>query len=177
MFAEIARTVNRKVYARKAKVIGTTLVTGTDGSISVSLGSLKGDAFSWDDVKELTSVVTISHGGSIDGPNLNYGSGGHNQPWGLEFKQQNGTVDISLNKAGSAFWATIGSELKASGKIILLGCSMGMNGYAGHVAKAAGRSVYAAEEKMAAANEERTVSIVTAIEKGVTVSPMKRFDP
>jgi hypothetical protein len=171
MFEGVAKSVDRKVYGGKATVVRTTVTKGDDGALGVTFGKTNGKSFSWGDVSELSSVVTISHGGSCDGPNLNYGSGGDNQPWGAE------ACDEAIAEGGRAFWGSIATVLKPTGKVILVGCYMGLGSYAKGVAAVTGHSVYAADGLFAAANEATTVKHVGAIEKGVVIRPMKRFDP
>jgi hypothetical protein len=171
MFQGVAKSVDRNVYASKARVVKTTVTKNDDGTLAVSFSTLKGDAFSWGSVSELSTVLTISHGGSCDGPNLNYGAGGDNQPWGAELCGE------ELIQGGQDFWGMVGSTLKASGKVILIGCYMGSGSYAQGVAQATGKAVYASDGLFAAANEATTLKHVKAIEKGVVISPMKKFKP
>jgi len=172
MFEDVARQVRRRVYSGAAKVIRAIAAKRSDGVI-VSFGTTDGKPFSWDDVQDLKSVITISHGGSVDGPNLNYGAGDEAyQAWG---SRSDGTSGLS--DAGGAFWKLIANELKPSGKIILVGCLMGSWEYAGYVAKETGHTVYASDGLFAAADTETTVRHVRAIERGAVMRPMKRFDP
>lgn len=171
MFEGVAKSVDRKVYGGKAIVVRTTVVKSDTGSLAVSFSRTNGKPFSWGDVSDLSTIVTISHGGGCDGPNLNYGAGGDNQPWGAD------ACDEALSAGGRAFWGDMAIELKATGKIILVGCYMGSGSYAQGVANLTGRTVYASTDLFAAANEATTVKHVKSIEKGVAIKPMKRFDP
>jgi hypothetical protein len=171
MFEGVAKAVDRKVYGGKAIVLRATVAKAADGTLGVTFSKVNGKPFSWDDVSNLTSIVTISHGGGCDGPNLNYGSGGDNQPWGAE------ACDEAIAEGGRAFWGAMAAELKATGKIILVGCYMGSGSYAQGVANVTGRSVYASDGLFAAANSATTEKHVKAIEKGTVISPMKRFKP
>jgi hypothetical protein len=171
-FEGVGVSVDKKVYDGKAVVVRTTVTTDVDGSLGVTFSGRRGKAFSWGDVSELTSVVTISHGAPCDGPNLDYGAGGENQPWASP-----GECAEGLSEGGRAFWRSMAVVLKATGKIILVGCYMGMYSYAKSVAAVTGRTVYAADDAFAAAHGATAVKHLKAIERGVVIQPMKRFDP
>lgn len=169
MFEGVAKSLSRKVYSSKAAVVRTT-VTDSGGTLVVTFSKLDGKAFSWDDVSDLSTVITISHGGGCDGPNLAYTDGGY-QPWGSN------ACDGVLSTGGSSFWKSIGNELKSGGKVILIGCYMGTGSYAQAVADTTRRMAYASDGLFAAANEATTLKHVKAIEKGLVIRPMKRFNP
>lgn len=118
-------------------------------------------------------MTTISHGFSGDGPNLAYGLGDRRyQAWGTN---ASGTA---LRAAGKKFWGQqVGSALKSSGKIILVGCFMGFGDYAKSVAKEANVDVYASTGLFAAANEDTTLKHVKAIEHGKVLKPMVKASP
>lgn len=169
MFKDVAKSLRRKVYSKEATIVETT-VSSIFGVLSVTFNTLDGKVFSWADVSNLDSVLTISHAGFCDGPNLASEAGGY-QPWGSP------ECDGTLSVEGAKFWATIGSTLKSGGKIILIGCSMGAGLYGQAVANAAKRTTYASDGLFAAADEATTLKHVKAIEKGLPIRPMKRFNP
>ena len=76
--------------------------------------------FTFGDTSNLDRVLTISHSGPLDGPNLAYHvqGGGDYQPWG-------GNHDGSLPSEARRFWGSVGDAMKQGGKIILLGCKIG----------------------------------------------------
>jgi hypothetical protein len=165
-FESVARKLRREVYTR-ATIVKTT-VTESGGSLSVTFATLDGHSFSWDTTHHLSRVLTISHAFSVDGPNLAYQAGGY-QPWGAD--------GAALSAAGQSFWTSVGGALRADGKIILLGCFMGAGDYAGNVAKATGKRVYASTSLFAAGNAESALKYVRAIEGGRVPSPLKEFEP
>lgn len=169
MFKDVAKSLNRKVYAKEAIVVETT-VRDVLGVLVVTFNKLDGKIFTWADVNNLDSVLTISHAGYCDGPNLAFGDGGQ-QPWGTV------NCDGVLSTEGAAFWGSIGRSLKSGGKIILIGCSMGAGVYAQGVANTSKRTTYASDGLFAAADEATTLKHVKAIEKGLPIRPMKRFNP
>jgi hypothetical protein len=181
-FESVARRLKREVYSKATIVkttvevyltdhketIGETTVTESGGSLSVTFATLDGHAFSWATTHGLSRVLTISHAFSRDGPNLAYGDGGY-QPWGSD--------GATLAAAGQSFWQSVGRALRADGKIILLGCVMGAGAYAGNVATATGKQVYASTDLFAAGNAATALKYVRAIEKGRVPTPMKKFEP
>jgi hypothetical protein len=163
-FATVAKQLKKDVYHDKATVV-KTLVHGAPIEVAFTK---RGRPFSWAKVHDLRSVLTISHSGICDGPNLAYHDGGY-QPW-----DSNCTA---LSADARAFWVSVGQALRAGGKIILLGCNMGGSNYAQLVATATSRAVYAATRAFAAGSAPFVLKHVRAIEKGLELDPMKRFDP
>ena len=175
MFEGVAKQLKQRVYAGAARVLRATVEKGKGGNVVVSFLTSKGARFSWKEVKDLKSVITISHGGLIDGPNLNAGSGDEAyQPWGSK-PEADGS--FGLSDSATRFWTIIAGELKPTGKIILVGCYMGSMEYAADVAALTGRRVYASDGLFAAANVNTTVTHVRGIEKGTVTKPMKLFQP
>jgi len=172
-FKASAQKLKRVLYHR-AKIVQTTVIPipqvppASGVSLSVAFTTLDGHAFTWDTAHDLHRVLTISHAFSGDGPNLSYHAGGF-QPWG--------SIGDSLSPEGLAFWISVGVALRSDGKIILLGCFMGGGSYAGNVARATGKLVYASTSLFAAGNEDTAVKYVRAIEAGRTPSPLKEFAP
>ena len=166
-FLDSAEQLRNKVYGTKAIIVRTT-VTPVGDRFRVTFAMLDGKAFSFDDAKDLTRVLTISHSFSGDGPNLSYHDGGY-QPWG-----QNDT-DTELNAGGEAFWENVGHAMDGNGLIILLGCFMGAGNYAKAVAKASERSVYASTSLFAAGNAETAIRYVRTIEDGKVPAPMTKI--
>ena len=174
MFEGVAKHLKKKVYKGNARVLRATVETGKGGHVVVTFATTRGARFSWDEVKNLKSVITISHGGPNDGPNMNAGSGEESsQPWGRA------TLDGGSGFSNNAiqFWKLIAGELKPTGKIILVGCSMGTDTYAADVAMLTRRRVYASDGLFAAANVDTTAAHVRAIENGHVTRPMKLFRP
>lgn len=181
MFTRVASYLNRNLYKNKAKIVKTT-VTESGQSMAVTFSKLDGKSFSWADVEDISSILTISHGAIIDGPNLGYGLGLGYQPWGTS-SDSNYT---ELSTEGASFWSSIGWELIPVGKIILVGCSMGKTiddpdneraPYGQLVADTSRRTVYASNGLFAAADKETVLRHVKAIEQGSVIRPMKRFNP
>lgn len=175
MFESVAKTVAKKAYKGNALVVRTTVTNLDEDSFSVSLNTTNGDSFSWANVKDLGSVVTISHSGPKDGPNLAHGDdsivvGGH-QPWGTEWEKED------LTSRAKNFWRQVSKATKGDGKLILLGCYMGEENYAQTIATLTGRTAYASKDAIAAANTEKSLMHVRSIEKGVVRPPMKQFTP
>jgi hypothetical protein len=133
-FAEVAQELGKKQY--KHAVIVRTKLAGAGVRPPVTFFTHHDIPFSFASAMNLSRVITISHGLS-DGPNLAFGASDPpaetHQPWGEGGK---------LNSEGQLFWTSVGKSLKADGKIILLGCFMGMSmsddtgSYAREVAKA-----------------------------------------
>lgn len=174
IFARVANYLNRNAYGNKATIVKTT-ATESGQSLVVTFSKLDGKSFSWDNVKDLSSILTISHGSFLDGPNLAYMEGGY-QPW------DTGSKLVELSAEGASFWSSIGWELKSGGKIILVGCSMGKNflgrgPYGQLVADTSRRTVYASNGLFAAADKDTVLRHVKAIERGSVVRPMTRFNP
>jgi hypothetical protein len=179
MFRSVAKILNRTTYHGHAKVVSITVTVPASrmsepaGPTTVDFFTLDGSAFSWSDEHDLSTVITISHGFSTDGPNLGYGLGDeHYQAWGTDH------VTGALGDAGKEFWGQkVGKALKSSGKIILVGCFMGFGDYARNVARTAGVKVYASTGLFAAANEHTVLKHVGAIEHGKALKPMVEASP
>lgn len=174
LFKDVAKSLKKKVYLKEA-IIVTTTVSSLFGGNFVTYDKLDGTSFSWAEVSNLASVLTISHAGFCDGPNLTPGEGG-DQPWGTEPSREPGCSEV-LSAQAVTFWRLIGTVLKANGKILLIGCSMGLGKYGQSVANAAKHTTYASDGLFAAADEATTLKHVKAIEKGLVIQPMKRFNP
>jgi hypothetical protein len=159
MFQAIAKVIAREVYAGKAKVVKTKVTKEESGALPVEFTTHDGKPFSFDDVHDLITVLTISHGFSMDGPNLAYMDGGY-QPW-------NSDASGALSTAAKEFWGSVGDALIQKGKIVLCGCFMG-KGYAKKVSEAARVRVYGSNGATAAANLEKTKERITDIEAGKT---------
>ena len=168
-FEDSARRIAKDAYGNNATIVRAAVVP-VASSFTVSFTTLKGAAFSWAGASGLTRVLTVSHAFSADGPNLAYHGGGY-QPWGTE-----SDVD-ALTPGGRAFWTSVGKSMVPGGKIILLGCFMGMGQYAQLVAEASGRTVFASKSLFAAGNADSALRYVLAIEKGNVPAPMKKFGP
>jgi hypothetical protein len=171
-FEDVAVKLKKEVYSN-ATIIKTT-VTDSSGAASVAFTTLNGHAFAWDRTHNVSRVLTISHGGAGDGPNLALGDDSvpldEHQPWGSKNASD-------LSDAAQAFWKSVGRSLRADGKIILLGCNEGSGAYAGNVAKAAGKHVFAATDEIAAGNSTSALKIVRSIEARHAKKPMKDFKP
>ena len=181
LFRQVARAVNRHVYVRRAKIVITTVAA----SGAVTFRDTKGRPFTWATARDLKSVVTISHGGAADGPNLGYRDDDSfpHQPWGCD------TDTDTLKQRAKTFWTTVGRSLLTSGKIILMGCQMAMELddfdpntkedfiYGKAVAKVTGRTVYASLGSIAAANTATVLQHIRLIDRGSVRRPMKRLSP
>jgi hypothetical protein len=172
-FEDVARKLKKEVYSN-ATIVKTT-VTDSSGAASVAFTTLDGHPFAWDRTHNVSRVLTISHGGAGDGPNLALGDDSvpldEHQPWA----STNASRDLS--DAAKAFWTSAGSSLRADGKIILLGCNMGSGAYAANVAKAAGKRVFAAKDEIGAGNSKSALMYVRSIEAGHAKKPMQGFKP
>lgn len=173
MFRSVAKVLDRKIYRGRAEVVYTKVTVSDASPTTVEFFTLSGSAFSWSDAHDLTTVITISHGFVMDGPNLGYGLGDERyQAWGSD------DITETFEAAAKEFWGQkVGKALKSSGKIILVGCFMGSGNYARNVAKEAAVKVYASEGLFAAANEDTTLKYVKAIESGKVLKPMVEFSP
>jgi hypothetical protein len=172
-FEDVARKLKKEVYSN-ATIVKTT-VTDSSGAASVAFTTLDGHPFAWDRTHNVSRVLTISHGFAADGPNLAMLDSSvpveEHQPWG----SQNEGRDLS--DPAQAFWTSVGSSLRADGKIILLGCAMGSGAYAANVAKAAGKRVFAATDEIGAGNSKSALMYVRSIEAGHAKKPMQGFKP
>jgi hypothetical protein len=179
-FADVARKLNHELYGGKATIVKTTLTepAGSTGSVDVGLQIAKHAAFAFPRTHNLSRVITISHATGEDGPNLALTDNSidvfHHQPWGLD------TADHSkLSAEGQAFWKSVGNAMRADGKNIMLGCKIGhgAHSYAGLVASATGKRVFASTQSFGAGDAKTAMKHVQAIESGHVLSPMKRFKP
>lgn len=170
-FVSVALALKKDVYGGSVTIVQTVVTEVAGGALSVALHSLGGGDFSFQDVSGVSTALTISHGFSVDGPNLAYHSGGY-QPWGTEFDE---TGVEMLSVQGESFWKEVGRAIRAGGKIILVGCFMGSGVYASNVAAASGKTVYASTSLFGAGDVGTTVPYVRDIERGVVRSPMKKF--
>jgi hypothetical protein len=130
-------------------------------------------------------MLIISHSGSQDGPNLSYNAGGY-QPWSNY--DPLGEADGNPYSAGGKFWvemfrprawnfwSSVGRSLVPEGKIILLGCNLGM-GYHEQVANASGRTTYGPIDQCAAGDATTAVRLVRGIERGEPATIIKRAEP
>jgi hypothetical protein len=185
-----ARELKRAVYESRARIVKAEVgaapspfseMIGED-SRPVRFHTEKKKPFAFAEVRNLRSVLTISHAGTNDGPNLLYGAGGY-QPWqsysrdksvysaGGKFK-----VDMLRPKA-RAFWAEVGRAMAPEGRIIMLGCNLGTSAYIHHVANASARRTYGPTASFSAADVETVVTVVRQIEKGSIIPPMREAKP
>lgn len=171
VFLGVARALKAEVYNGKAIVVKATL--SSSSTTGVKLSTDTGGAFSWDSSGRLKTVMTISHGGICDGPNLDHNGTGA-QPWGVVEKTAC-TDEAQLGAAGAAFWRRVAGALRPTGKVVLLGCHMGESNYARLVAEAMGRTVYAPNGSFAAGNKASALSHVEKMETGKETGVFKRF--
>ena len=173
-FEDVAKALKKNVY-KKAIIVKTT-VSDSGGTASVAFNTLDGHAFDWSTAHDVSRVLTISHSFAEDGPNLALTDSSvpvdEHQPWG----SKNG-AGVELSDAAKAFWTSVGSSMSGNGKIMLLGCSMGAGNYAANVAKATGRHVFAATDKIAAGDTKTSLKYVRSIENDHAKKPMKDFKP
>ena len=171
-FLTVAKALDRKVYGGGAVVIQTAVTLSDSAPATVAFSAVGGSAFSWADAHDLTTVMTISHAFSGDGPNLAYGLGDERyQAWGSDDTG-------ALSAAAKDFWGQkVGKALNSSGKIILLGCFMGGGDYARNVAKEARVKTYASVGLFGAGNEETALKYVKQLEKGKVSKPFVEFTP
>jgi hypothetical protein len=173
-FESVAKTLKKQVY--KNAIIVKTTVSDSGGTASVAFNTLDGHPFDWSAAHDVSRVLTVSHSFAADGPNLALTDDSvpvdEHQPWG----SKNGE-GRELTDAAKAFWTSVGSSMSGNGKIMLLGCSMGSGAYAANVAKATGRHVFAATDKIAAGDTKTSLKYVRSIEKGNAKKPMKDFSP
>jgi hypothetical protein len=171
-FEDTARKLKKEVYPH-ATIVKTVLTDDSSHNTSVAFTTLDGHEFKWPTKHDVSRVITVSHGFMDDGPNMAFGEPDvtDHQPWG----SKNGGSDLS--DAAQAFWTSVGSSLRGNGKILLLGCSMGAGAYAGNVAKATGKHVFAATESIAAGDSKSTLKLVRSVERGHAKKPMQDFKP
>jgi hypothetical protein len=178
-FVTSAKLLKVHLYSL-ARIVQTVLIPG-DISDSVDLVELASKGkFTWNQKPDLDSVLTITHGAPLRGPNLTYaggraalvvqGSADQGQPWGSD--SENG----SLSFLGRQFWGEVGRSLKPKGKIIMLGCKMGLGTYAQNVAREADHDVYASTDDFGAGHPDTVLRHVTAIERGGVLKPIVKFN-
>jgi D-arabinose 1-dehydrogenase-like Zn-dependent alcohol dehydrogenase len=87
--------------------------------------------------------------------------------------------DLDLRNCGgfTTVLGSVGKALTKDGKIILLGCEMGLGHYGKSVANVTKKQVFASTGKFGAANEQTALKRVQSIEKGGVSASMKRFQP
>jgi hypothetical protein len=174
-FKDVAQKLKRDVYHGHATIVQTTLVPHDSGLYGVSFHTLDGHDFSWDTAHDISTVMTISHSFSGDGPNLAYHDPRFdldthkNQPWGSDPGHEG-----EMGAQGRAFWTSVATALRGDGKIILVGCFMG-DGYAAKVAGMTGKRVYGSTTLFGAGNAATAIMYVRAIEGGHVLTPMKEF--
>jgi hypothetical protein len=176
-FEDSARKLNHALYHGRARIVRASVAPDGD-SFVVTFKTSHGAPFVWADVHagSLQTVVTISHSGEEDGPNLalldaTVNVMGH-QPWG--------TVDgdgKELTSDATTFWATVGKALGKHGKTVLLGCNMGRGLYASLVASATGHPAFAATQSFAAGNSDVALKYTRGVESHHVMHPLKRFAP
>ncbi len=140
-----ARKLKQHVYPR-ATIVRTKIIE-SGSSARVKFTTVGGEEFSWENVSDLSRVLTISHGAYGDGPNLAYGDGSvrEHQPWGRA-----GVLSEELCAEGKNFWLSVSNAMRADGKIIFVGCGMAP-GYGSIVARLTGKHTYGATDHVAAA--------------------------
>src|SRR5258708_29037828 len=172
-FEDVALKLKEEVSSKVT--IAKPTATESSGAASVAFATLDGHPFAWDRTHNVSRVLTISHAFAADGPNLamldNSVPVEEHQPWGSKNEGRD------LSDAAQTFWTSVGSSLRADGKIILLGCAMGSRAYAANVAKAAGKRVFAATDEIGAGNSTSALMYVRSIEAGHAKKPMQGFKP
>lgn len=176
-FLSSAIAVNWRVYSGRAHIIRSTVTLTGPNSSTVAFSTVYGNT-----QKPAYSFLMISHGFSADGPNLGFGLGDsadRYQPWRRELDSSG---NWTLTSYAKAFWRSVGNTLHPGGKIVLLGCKMGigypsigMRPYAEDVAKEAGRSVFGASEEFGSADAPIAIRTMKAIERGLPAPPMIEF--
>lgn len=167
-----ATTVNNEVYSGSATIVKTT-VKVSKNTPTVTLKTVVGKPFLLGSVNNLKTVLTISHAGACDGPNLAAGDTTidltAHQPW----NSLNWSC-YELSVEAKSFWKLVSKSLRADGKIILIGCEMGVS-YAKMVATETGKRVYGSMTSLAAAHPPTVLKHVKAIEEGGLLAPMRLF--
>lgn len=175
-FQAVARALKVQVYAGHATIV-YAVVSEKNGLAVVNLYTDKklSVPFAFTAGQGLKTVLTVSHGATEDGPNFAPEDATVptllHQPWGLD-----PTDRSKLSVEAESFWKSIGKALKANGKIILLGCNMGLGNYDELVAAASGRIVYAAMGKIGAGDTSFAVPAVRKIEKNKPPRIMNRVN-
>lgn len=175
-FQSVAQALKTQVYRGKAVIVYAQIIDNK-GKPAVNLYKDKKltDAYSFNEGQGLTTVMTISHGFVDDGPNFAFGDasvpGAHHQPWSRDTTDNN-----QLSVEAKSFWTNVGKALRADGKIILLGCSMGKGDYDDLVASASGHTIYAANNSLGAGNKDVAIPTVRGIEKGRAPKIMNRVN-
>jgi hypothetical protein len=165
-FDAVARQLRREVYEGNATIVRTTVhPTG-----QVTLTTLAGKPFSWGDVRQLSSVLVISHGG-YEGPNL----ATLDESVAVDLHQALGKQPGELSEEGKSFWRSVGGALDDRGKIILLGCHE--DTYGQKVAGVALRRVFGPAKFFEAGDERVALRHVKAIEGGTVLPPMRGLLP
>lgn len=188
-----ARGLKDKVYMGRAEIVKVELGPAQAGidplrdydDREIRFSTEKDQPFSFGNHRNLRSVVTISHAAPKDGPNLLYGEGG-NQPWGIYGRRATADnvysgggkfhVDM-LRPRARDFWRGVGRSLAVDGKIIMLGCNLGLSFYLNHVANASDRKAYGPTSACSAADVNTVVGLVKKIEIGTIPAPMKEVRP
>jgi hypothetical protein len=187
-----ALALKKSVYHSRAEIVSAEVgaaptlaseIVGDD-SRHVGFSTEKGKPFSFRNRRHLRAVITISHAGPDDGPNLLYGAGGY-QPWQIYGQlaidnpySGGGKFDVKmLRPKARAFWKEVGQAMAADGKIIMVGCRLGKNAYIDLVANASGRKTYGPTEACSAGDVKTVVRIVKTIEHGGVPPPMREAKP
>ena len=174
-FEDTARKLKKEVYphATIVRTVLTDVGEDDDKKTTFALQTLDGHEFKWSTKHDFSRVITVSHGFMDDGPNMAFGElFKTNQPWGSKDGRGQELSDVAKD-----FWKSVGNSLNNRGKILLLGCSMGASAYAGNVAKASGRHVFAATSSISAGDPKSTLKLVKSIESGHAKDPMQDFRP
>jgi hypothetical protein len=175
-FQAVAQALKTQVYHGRA-TIAYAVVSEKNGIAMVTLFTDKklSSPFTFTAGQGLKTVMTISHGASDDGPNFAPTDATVpvllHQPWALDQNDKS-----KLSAEAEAFWKSVGKALKANGKIILLGCSMGAGNYDDLVTAASGRTVYAATDKIGAGDKSVAVPTVRKIENNTPSKIMNRVN-
>jgi hypothetical protein len=187
-----ARELKRAVYHSRAEIVDAEVgaaptifseIVGDD-SRPIRFVTEKGKPFSFRNHRHLRAVITISHAGPDDGPNLLYGAGGY-QPWQIYGKSAadnpysaGGKFKVEmLRPKARDFWKDVGQAMAADGKIIMVGCNLGTNSYIDLVANASGRKTYGPSAACSAGDVKTVVRIVKTIEHGGVPPPMREAKP
>jgi hypothetical protein len=218
-----ARALRSSVYGDHALIVNVGVVALKDynptyqglNDYQIKLRTEHGRPFSFADHRNLSSMLTISHAATGDGPNMAAGVGGY-QPWaaydafgrdGNPYGGAGGSAissdaasicsPLTLSCQGDpaadpqrrpftfsalrpkawAFWEEIGRSLRGDGKIILIGCNLGVGHYIDHVANASGHPTYGARAPFSAADVKTVVRVVKGIERGVAFESMRKATP
>lgn len=174
-FLGVARKLKRELYRRRAEVVKATIPSAS--RLGATLRVDGGGTFSFDDYRDVKTVMVISHAGICDGPNLDH-EGKVKDPFNQPWRMKRGTActdDAELVPAGVRFWSAAGESLREKGKIVLMSCHCGENNYPDRVIGAAGHTVYGANGDFAAANGRAALSHARQMEKGRPTRIFKKF--